>query len=176
MGFRGINTVTWAYGSENPGAFTKGVSVICDSNRVYFSYSNSELYIYDIDSGAPPYLTTPPNILVLNASSAVQLNFLEIGEGEPFVPPAPVSSLRGVQRKDDFGLEYNLMNEIFWEAPSTYVLGFNIYKFGKKIGQVSNSSYVFTDHDIVRGTSTTYQVSSYNQTGQESSLVEIVIN
>lgn len=99
----------------------------------------------------------------------VQLNFL----GNALLPP---SNLQGKQKKNDFGLEYELYNKLTW-TPSTSsdIAGYYIYRDGVKIAAVSASSHSYEDHNRKKGVSYSYAITSFNSSGSESLPINIVI-
>lgn len=101
----------------------------------------------------------------------VQLNFLGY-------PPLlqPPSNLRGKQKKNDFGLAYELYNQLTWTAsPSPETTGYFIYRDESKIATVSASTHVYKDHHRKKGVSYSYAITAFDSTGDESSPVNIVI-
>ena len=90
--------------------------------------------------------------------------------------PAPPSNLQGKQKKNDFGLQYELYNQLIWTpSPSTGVTGYFIYRDGIKIATVDASTYTYQDHNRRMGVTYTYAITSFNSLGSESSPVTIVI-
>lgn len=100
----------------------------------------------------------------------VQLNFLGFPD---ILPPA---TLQGKQKKNDFGLQFELYNQLNWTAsPSTDIAGYNIYRDGKKIATVNASTYTYRDNNRKKGISYSYAVTAFSTTGSESSPISIVI-
>jgi hypothetical protein len=106
----------------------------------------------------------------------VQFNFL----GYPTPPPSilqPPSNLQGKQKKNDFGLEYELYNQLTWTlSPSLEVIGYFVYRDGKKIATVNTSTHSYQDHNRKKRVSYIYAITAFNSSGSESSPVNIVIS
>ncbi|OJU80963.1 MAG: hypothetical protein BGO10_06670 [Chlamydia sp. 32-24] len=119
----------------------------------------------------------------------VQLNFL--GYPPPPPPPsppsppppppppgvlAPPSNLLGKQKKNDFGLEYELYNQLKWTpSPSPQVIGYFIYRNEKKIAVVDAKTFSYKDHSRKKGASYIYAVTAFDSIGNESSPVTVTI-
>ena len=102
---------------------------------------------------------------------SVQFNFLGF-------PPSlqPPSNLQGKQKKNDFGIEYELYNHLTWTfSTSVETVGYNIYRDGAKIGSVDASTNVYNDHNRKKGTSYTYAITAYDSGGNESSPITILV-
>lgn len=118
---------------------------------------------------------TTPNYLLsylpIGNPTFVQFNFLGY-------PPLlePPSNFQGKQKKNDFGFEYELYNELTWTpSPSTEVIGYFIYRNGNKIATVDASTYTYQDHRRKKGASYTYAITAFDSDNSESSPVNIVI-
>jgi hypothetical protein len=112
----------------------------------------------------------------------VQLDFLGYPSPPPPPPPPPSnileppSHLQGKQKKNDFGLEYELYNQLTWTpSPSIGTVGYFIYRNGKKIAMVDASTYRYKDHNRKKGVSYTYVITAFNSAGTESLPINIVI-
>jgi hypothetical protein len=93
-------------------------------------------------------------------------------------PPTvqPPSSLQGEQKKNDFGFEYELYNQLTWtSSPSSEINGYSIYRDGNKIATVDASTYTYEDHNRKKGVSYTYAITAFNSAGSESAPANIVI-
>lgn len=111
----------------------------------------------------------------------VQLDFLGFNPPPPppppLAPPNPPSSLQGKQKKNDFGFEYELYNQLKWTpSPTSGVIGYFIYRDGVKIAEVDASTHSYQDHHRKRGASYSYAITAYSPEGGESSPINIVIN
>lgn len=118
----------------------------------------------------PVTFTGPtPNYSLTYDPQFVQLNFLG------FISIEPPSNLKGKQKKNDFGLEYEFYNQLTWTpSPSQDVSGYNIYREGNKIATVDAATHSYQDHNRKKGVSYNYAVTAFNS-GGESSPINIVI-
>lgn len=115
-------------------------------------------------TGPTPNYTV--SYLPVGSPTFVQLDFLG------FIQPP--SNLYGKQKKNDFGLQYELFNELTWTpSPSTDIVGYYIYRDGEKIASVKGNTY--QDHNRKKGVSYSYAVTAFNTDGVESTPIEIVI-
>jgi len=98
----------------------------------------------------------------------VQLEFLGFVE--------PPSNFQGQQKKNDFGFEYELYNQLTWTpSPSPDVIGYFIYRDGEKIASAGASTFTYQDHNRNKGSSYSYAITGFNSDGNESSPVNIVV-
>ncbi len=89
----------------------------------------------------------------------------------------PVSNLRGRQKKNDFGFEYELYNQLTWKAsPSVSIKSYIIYRDDNKIATVNQSTHTYQDHNRPRGVSSVYSVVAFDNNGNFSSPVTITIS
>ncbi len=101
----------------------------------------------------------------------VQFDFL--GYPPSVLPP---TNLQGKQKKNDFGFEYELYNQLIWTpSPSPEISGYFIYRDGKKIATVDAATYTYKDHNRKKRVAYAYAVTAFNSAGSESSPVNIVI-
>ena len=101
----------------------------------------------------------------------VQLDFL--GYPPTILPP---SNLYGKQKKNDFGFEYELYNQLIWTpSPSPEIIGYYIYRDEKKIATVDALVHTYEDHNRKKGVSYVYGITAFNSAGNESSIINIVI-
>lgn len=118
------------------------------------------------------FTRTTPNYsisyLPIGNPTFVQLNFLGYLQ--------PPSYLKGWQKKNDFGLQYELYNQLTWmPSPSSETIGYFIYRDGNKIANVSASTHSYKDHNREKGVSYFYAVTAYNLEGNESSPATITL-
>jgi hypothetical protein len=112
-----------------------------------------------------------PFYTIIYQPTYVQLNYI----GPALLEPP--SHVEGTQVKNSFGMEYELYNHLTWRSsPSDAVVGYNIYRNGRKIGSVNASTYFYDDHNRLKGVPYVYEITSYNSSGDESSPVRIVIS
>ncbi|MBX9744938.1 MAG: hypothetical protein K2X08_07000 [Chlamydiales bacterium] len=109
--------------------------------------------------------------LPIGSPTFVQFNFLSF----PNTLEPPVN-LQGMQKKNDFGLEYELYNELTWtSSPSVEIVGYFIYRDGEKIATLNANTYAYEDHNRKKKLSYTYAITAFNSAGSESSPINIVI-
>lgn len=103
--------------------------------------------------------------------SFVQLDFL----GYPNILEPPLN-FQGKQKKNNFGLEYELYNQLTWTpSPSAEISGYFIYRDGKKIATVGATTYAYQDHNRKKGVSYNYAITAFISSGSESSPATIII-
>lgn len=88
--------------------------------------------------------------------------------------PSP-TNLSGYQKKEDFGLEYELLNRLSWIA-SPSASGYYVYRNGVKIATLGASTLSYTDHNRKKKAPTVYSVTAFDQLGTESSAIICIIN
>ncbi|MFN4174570.1 MAG: hypothetical protein ACK4HV_05650, partial [Parachlamydiaceae bacterium] len=111
-----------------------------------------------------------PNYYIAYEPSSVQ--FTLIGFPASIEPPR---GLKGKQKKNDFGFEYEYYNFLSWQKSLSEVEGYYIYRDGEKIAQVDSETLFYEDHNRTKGVSYEYAVTAFNETG-ESAEVTITIN
>lgn len=112
-----------------------------------------------------------PNYSITYDPEFVQFNFFGF-------PPnlEPPSNLQGKQKKNNFGLSYELYNQLTWTpSPSNEIAGYNIYRDGKKIASVDASINTYQDHNRKKGVPYTYSVTAFDASGSESAPINIVV-
>lgn len=111
--------------------------------------------------------------LPLGNPTFVQLDFLGYPPADILAPP---SNLQGKQKKNDFGLEYELYNQVTWTpSPSANISGYIVYRDGNKIAQLNAATLTYKDHNRKKGSSYIYSITAFDSSGNESSPVNIVI-
>ena len=143
--------------NANPGTY-----IILTSSAITGTF-NSVIF-----TGATPNYSL--SYLPLESPTFLQFTFL----GYPSLQPP--SNLEGRQKSNDFGLEYELYNQLTWTpSPSSGVIGYFIYRDGKKIATVNGSTNIYQDPNRKKGASHLYAVTAFNAGGDESSPINIVI-
>jgi hypothetical protein len=99
--------------------------------------------------------TGPTPTYILSYLPAGSPTFVQL---ELLPPPNPrvdpPSRLQGVQKKNDFGLVYELYNQLSWRAsPSPQTVGYTIYRDGARIAQVNALTLTYQDHNREKGSS-----------------------
>lgn len=101
----------------------------------------------------------------------VQFEFL----GYPSILDPP-SNLQGKQKRNDFGLQYELYNQLIWTpSPSQGISGYFVYRDGKKIATVNASTHSYQDHNRKKGVFYTYAITAFNSIVSESLPINIII-
>lgn len=96
------------------------------------------------------------------------------GAGPPSI--LPPSHLTGRQRKNNFGLQYELFNTLKWEAsPSITISGYHIYKNGILIASTDASQLKYTQHNQSKGAEALYSVTAFDAFGNESTEIDVVV-
>jgi hypothetical protein len=98
----------------------------------------------------------------------VQFNFLG------FLQPA--TNFQGTQKKNNFGFEYELYNELTWTASSSLnVNGYFIYRDNVEIAVVDSSIQTYEDHNRKSGVSYAYSLAAFDDNGNLSSRVSFTV-
>lgn len=160
---------------NGPAALAGVLEIALDPNTVAGNYtiltSSALTGTFDSVSFVGP---TPNYLLTYNtATSPNTVQFTFFGFPPPIVPPA---SAMGRQKKNDFGLQYEIFNLLTWTAsPSPDVAGYFVYRDGAKIATVSASTLSYADHNRRKGVTYTYAVTAFDGSGTESAPINIVI-
>ncbi len=90
-------------------------------------------------------------------------------------PISAPQTLQGTQKKNDFGLAFELFNLLKWDASSTPVAGYFVYRDGIQIATLDNSTFQYEDHDRQPGIATTYSITAFDANGLESNQISAVV-
>lgn len=83
--------------------------------------------------------------------------------------PAAPTHLIGFQRRNDFGVIYELFNTLQWQPSSSpNVLGYYIYRNNVLIATVNDCVTSYQDHDQPCGVATLYGVAAFDEDGNTS--------
>jgi hypothetical protein len=122
-----------------------------------------------------------PNYTLTYNPTFVQLELFS-NPSPPSPPPPPInplespSNLQGKQNKNNAGFQYELYNQLTWTpSPSTGIIGYFIYRDGKKIATVDPFTYTYIDHNRKKGISYTYAITAVKLGDIESSPINIVV-
>jgi DNA-binding beta-propeller fold protein YncE len=96
--------------------------------------------------------------------------------GIAFTPSLNLRSFIGVQKKNDFGLVFELFNHLQWNELSANAAGFYIYRDGVIIATLGGTVRQYDDHNIEPGVSHTYTITAFDFTGSESLPSTVVVN
>lgn len=118
--------------------------------------------------------TTPDytlSYLPIGSPTFVQLDFR--GYSPSILPP---SHLIGFQRKNNFGLLYELFNTLEWQLSSSAdVQGYNIYRNDVLLATVSASTTSYENHNQPRGVAVVYSLVAFDSDGNVSSPVTVTV-
>lgn len=89
---------------------------------------------------------------------------------------APPSNLGGLQVKNDFGIVYEYNNLLSWTL-STFgsVAGYYVYADGVKVATLGPEATSYQEGNIQENKATTYSVTAFDGSNNESSAVSIVV-
>jgi hypothetical protein len=85
-------------------------------------------------------------------------------------------NLKGEQKKNNFGVQFELFNLLQWQPPlAGGVVSYCIYRDGVKIATVPGSTFEYEDHNRKKGSVTVYSVTSLDEDNNESIPVTVVV-
>jgi len=109
--------------------------------------------------------------LPIGSPTFVQFDLL--GFSPSILPP---SNLQGTQKKNDFGLEYELYNQLSWlPSPSPEVAGYFVYRDGAQIAKLNASTFIYENHNQPRGVSSLYALFAFDSDGTMSSPATVTV-
>ena len=119
----------------------------------------------------------PSQLKVENNSNAIlqQIIIAPTYSPDPPFPPTAPQGIKASSIKNNFGIDYEWSNVIMWGLSPNYVLGYYIYKNGKRIATVSNSTSSYEDHDVKKGLPIVYSITSFSADGSESVPISLTI-
>ncbi len=152
------------FGTGGGGPF--GVVINPAGTRVYITNnSTSDVSVLDATTLAPiagsPFGTggTGPTGIVISSQTAL----------------SPPENLTGQQKKNDFGLVFELFNLLKWDtSPSSGVSGYYVYRNGIKIATLDASASEYEDHNRKNGVTTLYSVTAF-MGGNESAPTNVEV-
>lgn len=113
--------------------------------------------------------------LPLGNPTFVQFDFLGYSPS-PSGNVEPPSNLQGNQKKNNFGFEYELYNQLVWSlSPSPDVTGYFIYRDGIKIATVDAFTNTYQDHNQPRGVLLVYSLIAFDGDGDTSSPITVTV-
>ena len=165
-----IDTATNAVTAEVSNTFTAfsdpvGIAITPDG---LVAFLTGLLQVYAIDT-------------VTNAVTAEVSNTFTPFDDPVYIaitPPIfPPQNLTANQKKNDFGIVFELYNQLKWKAPfsSANVVGYYVYRNGTKIATLDDSTFEYQDHNRKKGEITLYSVTSFNANGDESTPVNVTV-
>ncbi len=90
-------------------------------------------------------------------------------------PEAP-SNASGQQKKNDFGMQFELFNRLTWSASSSTISGYKVYREGVNIATLPADTLFFEDHNQPKGVQKSYTITAFNSSGTESSAASVTVN
>lgn len=144
--------------------FGNGIAITPDGEYAYVASGPNGVERIDISTnsviGAPiPVGNSPKGVAIVARSAS-----------------SSPRNLTGDQINNDFGLIYELVNELRWEPPLLEnVAGYFVYRNGVKIATLNASTLEYADHNRAQGVPTLYSVTSFNTNGSESAPISIEI-
>lgn len=141
-----------------------------DPNATLGTYTilSSPTIIGTFDSIA--FTRTVPNYTLLYTPTAVQFNFL----GANLIQPA--TSFQGTQKRNNFGLMYELYNQLTWSLSQTSgIAGYYLYRDGKKIATLGPLANSYQDHNRPRGVPFVYSLVAFDNNGNDSTPVLVTV-
>jgi YVTN family beta-propeller protein len=135
-----------------------GIAITPDGNFVYVANGISNT-VSVIDTSSNMVIDTIPGL--------AGATWIAITPGLP-APLAP-QNLTGKQKKNDFGILYELFNQLKWQIepnPSgPAAIGYFVYRNGVQIATLSETTTEFEDHDVKKGMSNTYAIVGFDING-----------
>lgn len=106
-----------------------------------------------------------------NNPTFVQLDF------EGFAPSVlPPSNVRGIQKKNNFGFEYELYNQLWWQPSETPdIASYLLYRNGTFLTQVSPWTLCYQDHNQPRCKRSVYAIVAVDRNGTISQSATVTI-
>ena len=122
-------------------------------------------------TGATPLYTL--SYLPIGSPTFVQFDFLGFPPPSSVLPP---TNFQGTQKKNNFGLEYELYNQLTWTfSQSPHITGYIIYRDGTKIATVDSSTNTYQDHNQPQGVIQVYSLVAIDSSGATSSPVTVTV-
>lgn len=86
------------------------------------------------------------------------------------------SNLRSRQQVNNFGIIKEIYNKLSWQpSPSEGVVGYNIYRNSQWLASVDSNTFYYEDHNRMDAQTSTYSVTSFNESHEESSEILTII-
>ncbi len=117
-------------------------------------------------TGATPNYTL--SYLPLGSPTRVELNFAGFIE--------PPSNLQGQQKKNNFGLAYELYNQLLWTlSPSSQTAAYLLYRDGQEIATLPATASLYQDHNRPFGVSFLYALIARDANGNMSTSATVTV-
>jgi hypothetical protein len=148
------------------------------------SYDGSEYIWQDLTAaaGTPPparseacmsYDEASGNVVLFGGSGGSLLD--DTWALNFFLEVSPPENLSGFQKKNDFGCCYELFTLLKWNASSSDISGYYVYRNGVRIAVLGSTTFQFSDHNNEKGKRISYSVTAFDASGTESIPVSITI-
>ena len=149
-----------------------GVAITPNGNYAYVANnSGSDVSVIQISS----------NTVVATVTVGIGPLGVAISAITPPTPPTPtlvsVLNLQGQQMKNDFGVVYELENQLSWNPnpAASFVAGYNVLRDGVLIATLSPSTFQYTDHNVPKSTSITYAIITFDIYGNYSASATVTV-
>jgi len=153
------------------GTMPEGIAITPDGGHVYVT-NNVSNSVSVIDTSTNTVTAT----ISAGIGSAPQgIAFALSPTHPPINILSPPTNLTGQQKKNDFGLIFELFNLLKWKASPSAVAGYFVYRDGIKIATVNASTLKYEDHDRKKGVSTFYSVTAVDANGFESPVINVEV-
>lgn len=163
----GVDSNAYASFSSNNGTTWLTPAAITTDNSVSGSNTANALGFVGVSAVGDAYMFT-----WLDINGNAQSSFA----GSVPAVILPPSNLTGRQRKNNFGLQYELFNTLKWDAsPSFNVAGYHIYQNGVLITSVNASTLHYAQHNQKKGAETLYSITAFDLMGNESTGIDVII-
>lgn len=143
------------------GAGPDGLAISPDGLFGYVAnFTDNTVSVIDTNSSSPTYNTVILTLPVGGGPSGVATGI---------APMSGPANLTGKQKKNDFGVMYELFNLLEWGPSSTAIAGFHVYRNGTLIATLGPDVFKYKDHDRKKGVADLYAVTTFDSSGHESS-------
>lgn len=148
--------------------YLDGIAVSRDSKTLFATALNYGVYSVPTDQGFPQ---TASLLSELDVPSAWALAIIQ---GASIQSP---TNLVGFQKTNNFGIASENFNVLQWDpSPSDGVTGYFVYRNSVKIATLSATTLQYHDHNRPEAASTSYSVTAFNHTNQESTAVDVDVS
>lgn len=173
------NTVSVINTATNSTVTTIPIGAMTSPSAVAFSPDGNFVYVANSQSNDVAVIDTQTNTLIAGAGFPIPVGNFPFGIAIP-QGLGPVSGLSGVQIKNRFLTQVDLVNVITWQADAdSIVIGFRIYRneaLTDLAGSVGPNDRRFEDHGRNKNKIYAYFVVAFDAQGNESLAESIVVN
>jgi YVTN family beta-propeller protein len=142
--------------------------------QVVFSLDGTFAYV-TMNTGSVVVIDTTTSMIVEEIPLNTGLSDT-LGIATTFGAATP-SNFSGCQRKNDFGVEYELFNTLVWQPNplGTPTGGYIIFRNGVQIASLNAGTFKYKDHNIKKGVTYTYTIVAVLSNGVPSVVATITI-